>query len=105
MLHPCDANHATWLTVAATGRRGITYLRTMRGDTPVLYGPAGGVPRWRQRVRSSVEDQVTVVAAGVTVHEVLGAADALAAEGIATRVIDLCYVKPVDVPTLRTAAR
>jgi len=47
---------------------------------------------------------VTIVAAGVTVHEALAAADALAADAIAVRVIDLYSVKPVDAQTLRAAA-
>jgi transketolase len=40
----------------------------------------------------------------VTVHEALKAADALAADGVPVRVIDLYSVKPVDRETLRTAA-
>jgi transketolase len=48
---------------------------------------------------------VTLVAAGVTVHEALAAADLLADDGIAARVIDAYSVKPVDVATLRAAAR
>jgi transketolase len=46
---------------------------------------------------------VTLAGAGVTVHACLAAAEALAADGIAARVIDLYSVKPVDAATLRAA--
>ena len=52
-------------------------------------------------LRSSAKDEVTVVAAGVTVPEALAAHEALAKEGIAVRVIDLYSVKPIDEATLR----
>ena len=55
-------------------------------------------------LRSSADDQVTIVAAGVTVHEALSAADQLAARRHTARVIDLYSVKPVDAATLRQAA-
>ena len=55
--------------------------------------------------RSGPEDKVTLVAAGVTVHEALAAADLLAEDGIPARVIDAYSVKPVDALTLRAAAR
>jgi transketolase len=44
------------------------------------------------------------VAAGITLHEALTAADTLRGEGIAARIIDLYSVKPIDGPTLRAAA-
>jgi transketolase len=55
-------------------------------------------------LRSSNADRVTIVAAGITMHEALAAADALAADGIAARVIDLYSVKPADAQALREAA-
>ena len=55
-------------------------------------------------LRSSDADAATIVAAGITVHEALKAADNLAADGIAVRVIDLYSVKPIDEATLQAAA-
>src|SRR5690606_1964615 len=93
------------LTAALADRTGISYLRTTRGDTPVVYGPDEELRIGGSRVlRSSEGDEVTIVAAGITVHEALRAADRLAAEGVAARVIDLYSVKPLDAPTLRAAA-
>ena len=106
VLCPCDANQAAWLTGALADLRGVSYLRTSRGAAPVIYQPGERFEVGGSRVlRSAPGDQVTLVAAGVTVHEALAAADLLADDGIAARVIDAYSVKPVDVVTLRTAAR
>ncbi|MFI1016796.1 transketolase [Streptomyces sp. NPDC020965] len=105
VLYPCDANQTARLVTAMAELPGIGYLRTSRGATPVVYGPDDEFPVGGSKVlRSGDADRVTVVAAGVTVHEALRAADLLATEGIGVRVIDLYSVKPVDVATLQEAA-
>ncbi|MFH9174251.1 transketolase [Streptomyces albogriseolus] len=105
VLYPCDANQTARLVAAMAGLEGIRYLRTSRGGSPVIYGPDEEFPVGGSKVlRSSGQDRLTLVAAGVTVPEALAAADALADAGIAVRVVDLYSVKPVDVETLRTAA-
>ncbi|MFC7303302.1 transketolase [Streptomyces monticola] len=105
VLYPCDAQQTAHLVAEMAQQTGIRYLRTSRGDTPVIYGPDETFPVGGSKVlRSSDEDAVTVVAAGVTVHEALAAADELATAGIRVRVIDLYSVKPVDRRTLREAA-
>jgi len=105
VLYPCDANQAARLTAAMADVSGISYLRTSRGDTPVIYRPDEEFAVGGSRVaRSSPDDQVTLVAAGVTVHEALAAADLLADDGISARVIDAYSVKPIDAATLRQAA-
>src|SRR5436305_11417447 len=81
-------------------------MRTTRGATPVLYGADEAFSIGGSKVvRRSGEDQVALVGAGITLHEALKAADALAAEGIPARVIDAYSVKPIDAATLREAAR
>ncbi|GHH93037.1 transketolase [Streptomyces capillispiralis] len=105
VLYPCDANQTARLVAAMADLDGIRYLRTSRGESPVIYGPDEEFPVGGSKVlRSSGHDRLTLVAAGVTVPEALAAADALEGEGIAVRVIDLYSVKPVDRETLRTAA-
>jgi transketolase len=82
---------------------GISFLRTTRADTPVLYGPDEEFPVGGSKtVRSSDDDDVTIVAAGITLHEALAAAEELAEEGVSARVIDLYSVKPIDEKTLRS---
>jgi transketolase len=105
VLYPSDANQTAKLVEEMADRQGIVYLRTTREKTPVIYGADETFTIGGSRVvRQSERDQVTVVAAGITLHESLKAYDELKAEGISVRVIDLYTVKPVDVATLRTAA-
>jgi transketolase len=106
VLYPCDANQTAQLVAQMVDRKGISYLRTTRGATPVIYGPDEQFPIGGSKVvRCSNADQVTIVAAGVTLHEALAAHDALQGEGIAARVIDAYSVKPIDAATLRAGAR
>ncbi|MEU6818363.1 transketolase [Streptomyces sp. NPDC046860] len=105
VLYPCDANQTARLVASMADLDGVRYLRTSRGKSPVIYSADEEFPVGGSKVlRSSDEDRLTVVAAGVTVQEALTAADRLAGEGIRVRVIDLYSVKPVDVETLRRAA-
>lgn len=105
VLYPCDANQTAKLVATMADLDGIRYLRTSRGAAPVIYGPDEEFPVGGSKVlRSSDEDRLTVVAAGVTLHEALKAADALAEDGIRIRVVDLYSVKPVDRRTLYRAA-
>jgi transketolase len=105
VLYPADGTSTVALVAEMAGTRGISYLRTTRGSYPGLYPPGEAFPVGGSKVlRSSPADQVTLVGAGVTLHECLRAADQLASEGIAARVIDCYSVKPLDAPTLAAAA-
>ena len=106
VLYPCDAVSCERLVEQAAERQGIVYLRTSRGRTPVIYDenetfPVGG----SKTLRKSDRDQVTLIGAGVTLHEALAAYEELKKEGITARVIDLYSVKPLDEKTLLEAAR
>jgi transketolase len=82
---------------------GISFLRTTRADTPVVYDAAEEFPVGDSKtLRSSDDDDVTIVAAGITLHEALAAADSLAEEGVSARVIDCYSVKPIDAETLQS---
>lgn len=105
MLYPSDAVSAEKLVEAAAKHKGIVYIRTTRQDTPVLYGNDEEFPIGGSRVlRSSDDDTITVVAAGITLHEALAAYEELQKEGIFIRVIDLYSIKPMDRSTLKQAA-
>jgi transketolase len=104
VLHPCDANQTARLVAAMVDHDGIAYLRTLRPATPVIYSPDEEFSIGGSRVlRASDDDRVALVAAGITVHEALSAAELLASEGIAARVIDLYSIKPLDSATLQDA--
>jgi len=102
VLYPSDANQTAKLVAAMADLDGISFIRTTRGATPVIYGadedfPVGGA----KVVRDG--DDVTLVGAGITLHEALKAADSLAEDGTSARVIDLYSLKPIDAETLREA--
>jgi transketolase len=103
VLYPCDGNETAKLVRAMADLDGISYLRTTRSDTPVIYDtdeefPVGG----SKTLRSPDDEDVTIIAAGITLHEALEAADTLEGEGISARVIDCYSVKPIDAETLRS---
>jgi transketolase len=105
VLYPSCANQTAKLVQAMVGRPGVSYLRTTRASTPVLYPPDEEFRIGGSRVICSSEnDEVTIIAAGITLHEALSAAEELAAEGVAARVVDLYSVKPIDEQTLIEAA-
>ncbi|MEX2108545.1 MAG: transketolase [Solirubrobacterales bacterium] len=105
VLYPSDANQTVQLLDAMRQHRGFSYMRTTREKTAVIYEPDEAFQIGGSRVlRSSDEDAVTLIGAGITLHECLAAAEELASKGIAARVIDLYSVKPVDAETLLGAA-
>ncbi|HXZ74426.1 MAG TPA: transketolase [Streptosporangiaceae bacterium] len=105
VLYPSDATSAAYLVQEMAERGGVVYMRTTRGAYPVLYGPDEAFPIGGAKLlRSSPGDQVTLVGAGVTLHNCLAAADQLGREGIGARVVDLYSVKPIDAQALLQAA-
>ena len=114
VLYPCDATSAAALVAqmadcATTDSKTegcIAYMRTTRGATPTIYESGEDFPIGGSKVvRRSDEDKVTLIGAGITLHEAVKAADALSADGINARVIDAYSVKPLDAATVREAAR
>jgi transketolase len=105
VLYPSDANAAAALVAQMAERDGIVFMRTTREKTPILYAPGDEFRIGGSRVvRESDDDAVTIVGAGITLHEAVKAADELAADGIQARVVDLYSVKPIDADTIRAAA-
>jgi transketolase len=106
VFYPSDGASTEACVQLAALQRGLVYIRTTRMKTPAVYGgqeafTVGGL----KVVRAHDGDVMTIVAAGVTLHEALAAHDDLAAGGVHVRVIDLYCVKPVDAAALRAAAR
>jgi transketolase len=101
VLHPCDANQTAKLVAKIAETDGIVYIRTLRPNTPVIYEADEEFEIGGSRpVRDG--DDVALVAAGITVHEALKAADELEQEGIEACVIDLYSIKPLDEARLRS---
>jgi transketolase len=105
VLYPCDAVSTEKLVEAAAACKGITYIRTTRMATPILYNADEAFPIGGSKVlKQSENDAATVIAAGITVHEALEAWKMFQDKAVSIRVIDLYSVKPVDVETLKRAA-
>ena len=103
VLHPCDPNQTAALVGQMADWPGIVYLRTLRGAAPTLYEPGPDFAIGGSRtVRDG--DDIALAGCGATVHEALEAAEALAADGIHARVLDLYSVKPIDAEALLAAA-
>jgi transketolase len=106
VLYPADATSTAALVEAMATNPGISYLRTTRGAYPVLYPDGETFPIGGSKVlRSSDQDQVTLIGAGVTLHACLRAAEILREDGIHARVIDCYSLKPIDTTTLTAAAQ
>ncbi len=105
VLYPADDTATAALVRQMADHKGICYMRTTRQVLPRLYKTGeefsiGG----SKTLRHSDDDRVTLMSAGITLHEALTAADTLAATGIHARVIDLYSIKPLDMATLHKAA-
>ena len=101
VLQPCDAVSTAKLVPEMIAHKGITYMRTLRPKTKIVYGNdedfrIGGCGILRQ----SKEDVLTIAATGITVFEALKAADELKKENISVGVIDCYSIKPLDRKTI-----
>jgi len=106
VLYPADGVATDACVQLAASCHGLVYIRTTRMKTEAVYGadepfPIGGL----KVVRARDGDRLTVIGAGITLHEALAAADELAKTGIGVRVIDLYCLKPLDRTALLEAAR
>jgi transketolase len=106
VLYPSDGASTDACVQLAALHRGLVYIRTTRMRTPAVYGAEasftiGGL----EVVRADPRDALTIVAAGITLHEALAAHQELATAALRVRVIDLYCVKPVDAGALLEAAR
>ena len=104
VLHPSDANQTAKLVAAMADTKGVSFLRTLRGKTPVRTPADEDVQVGGSRVVRDGDD-VAIVACGITVDEADRAAESLEGEGIRARVLDCYSVKPIDAEAVRAAAR
>jgi transketolase len=101
VLYPSDAYSTEGCVEAMARYKGLTYLRTTRPKTPILYKKNEEFPIGGSRVlKKSQKDRVAVIAAGITVHEALKAYENLKKDNIMARVIDAYSVQPMD-PRIR----
>lgn len=104
VFYPSDAVSTRKILEIMYEYENISYLRTTRQETNVIYDYDEEFKIGGSKVLcSSKKDIVTLVGAGITLHECLEAYDKLKEKNISTRVIDLYSIKPIDTETLKTA--
>jgi transketolase len=102
ILYPSDAYSCAQLVHQMVHyTENISYLRTTREELPNLSDSKTKITIGGSRiVWKSVDSKLTIVAAGITVHEALKAAVDLRQHGIEITVIDAYTVQPLDVETI-----
>ena len=97
VLYPSDAVSAEKLIELATNTKGISYVRTSRPKTPVIYSNSQSFSLGNFAVvKQSNDDILTLVGAGVTLHECLYAATLLEKMGVSVAVVDCYCLKPFN---------
>ena len=104
VLHPSDANQTAKLVAQVADRGGISFIRTLRGKTPVRTPGSEDVRIGGSRIAHEGDD-VAIIACGITVDEAVKAAERLASDGVHARVLDAYSIKPIDAEAVRDAAR
>ena len=106
VLYPADAVSARKMMNLAVTQQGSVYIRSTREPTPIIYSEdeifeVGG----SKVLKHSENDQITIISAGITLHEALKAYEQLKNDGIDVRIIDLYSIKPIDQKTLALASQ
>lgn len=107
VLYPADAVSTAKLTKEMLRNTGVNYIRTTREPTPVIYAPGEKFPIGGSKVHKptpGVGLMITLVAAGITLHEALKAQKSLEADNVPVRVVDCYSVKPIDKSGLQQVA-
>uniref|UniRef100_A0A2K5ELS7 transketolase n=1 Tax=Aotus nancymaae TaxID=37293 RepID=A0A2K5ELS7_AOTNA len=90
----------------AANTKGICFIRTSRPENVIIYNNNEDFQVGQAKVvLKSKDDQVTVIGAGVTLHEALAAAELLKKEKINIRVLDPFTIKPLDRKLILDSAR
>lgn len=106
VVNPCDGPEMRAAVRALIEYDGPAYLRLGRmAVEPVT----DSVPGYKFELGRAAElrggDDLTIIATGLMVQRALAAAEALAAQGVSARVLDMHTIKPLDGEAVLRAAR
>lgn len=100
VVAPSDATTFTWILEYYAMHGGIFYNRCTRKSLPRLYSKDStfeiGKSQWIRKGKD-----VAIIGVGALVHDALKAATELEELGISTSVIDLLFIKPLDVELIQ----
>ncbi|MSP82705.1 MAG: transketolase [Alphaproteobacteria bacterium] len=98
-----DANHLRAVLRASLDRPGAMYIRLSRGRDPEVYPTVPADFRFGHAATLHDGRDLTIITTGSMVRPCLDAALALAATGVAARVIDMATLKPLDEDVIHRA--
>lgn len=104
VIVPADEESTKAATAAMLEHKGPVYLRLGRPEVPKIYQPGSTEFKIGKANTLRQGTDLTIVANGLMVAPALDAAEALAAEGVQARVLDMHTVKPIDSDALTAAA-
>ena len=96
IINPCDDVEARAAVKAALDFNGPVYMRFGRLAVPVINDAATYKFELGKGVTMRDGSDLTIVATGLMVNEAMQAAEALAADGISARVVNIHTIKPLD---------
>lgn len=106
VFDPCDYAQLAFVTRAQAAIDKVTYTRFVRKGFVTVYGDDTEFEVGKGVVlHESKDDVATVITSGIMVDEALKAYEALKAEGITVRVIDMFTWKPLDEELVIKAAK
>jgi transketolase len=104
VIDPADEVSMKSLVKSAAALPGSVFIRAGRANTAVIYD-AGQSFEIGKSIELLPGQDVTVIAHGLLVAQAIRASEALGAEGIGVRVIDMHTIKPLDVEAIARASR
>ncbi len=106
IFHPSDATSSAKILPLIAAHSGISYVRTLRPKTPVLYDVKEQFKIGGSKIlRFTQNDMLSIAAAGITVHEALKAYEELKKKGVLVRIVDCYSIKPIDKKTLEDCVK
>merc|ERR1712141_206150 len=106
VFYPSDAVSCERAVELAANQPSMVYIRSSRPATAILYAHDEVFEVGKSKVvRQSENDVALVIGAGITLHEAIKAADALKADGVHIRVMDIFCLKPIDQDALISNAK
>ena len=103
VLSPADEACTKALVHQAAAYRGPVFMRCGRVKAPMIYGP-DQVFEIGKAIQIADGRDVTIIATGLLVAQAMLASEALEAEGISARVVDVHTIKPLDREIIQKAA-
>jgi len=106
VIDPADYDQLASVTRGLVNVEGVSFTRFVRKDVIQVYGEGSEFEIGKGVVlHESADDKATIITSGIMVDESLKAYEALQAEGISVRVIDMFTWKPLDEELVLKAAK